>query len=86
VADLAASSPTTHHLFLSQTSQLPASSASLFAAESMHEVETCRRTLIQARPAVLVMIGSDRFNQLCLYNMRSSTSARRPLPHPDLST
>jgi hypothetical protein len=52
----------------------------------VHKVEACRRTLIQARPAVLVMIGSDRFRPLSLYNMRSSLSARRRLPHSDTST
>jgi hypothetical protein len=52
----------------------------------VHKVEAYRQILTQARPAVLVMIGSDRFHQLCLYNMRSSSSARRRLPHPDIST
>jgi protocatechuate 4,5-dioxygenase beta chain len=85
VANLAASSPTAHHLFFSQTNQLPASAAP-FAAEPVHKVEAYRQTLTHARPAVLVMIGSDRFHQLCPYNMRSSSSARRRLPHPDIST
>jgi hypothetical protein len=86
VADLAASSPTTRHLFLSQTSQLAASVASRSRPGRVHKVEACRRTLIQARPAVLVMIGSDRFRPLSLYNMRSSLSARRRFPHSDTST
>ena len=66
MAKLAAISPTTHHLFFSQTSQLPASAASSFAAGRVHKVEACRQTLTQARPAVLVMICSHRFHQLLL--------------------
>ena len=86
MAKLAAISPTTHHLFFGQTSQLTASAASSFAAGWVHKVEARRQTLTQARPAVLVMICSHRFHQLWLYSMRSSSSAGHRLPHPDIST
>jgi protocatechuate 4,5-dioxygenase beta chain len=61
VAKRAAISPTTHHLFFSQTSQLPAT-ASPFAAEWVPKVEAYRQTLTRARPAVLVTICSHRFH------------------------
>jgi protocatechuate 4,5-dioxygenase beta chain len=86
VAKRAAISPTTHHLFFSQTSQLPASAASCSRPGGVHKVEAYRKTLTQARRAALVMMCSDRFRQLWLCSMRSSSSARRRLPHSDIST
>jgi protocatechuate 4,5-dioxygenase beta chain len=79
VAKLAAISPTTHHLFFSQTSQLPASAPPPCAAEWVHKVEACRQSLTQARPDVLVMIGSDRIHQLWLYNMPQFLVSKAPL-------
>jgi hypothetical protein len=79
VAKLAAISPTTHHLFLSQTSQLPANAAPPFAAEWVHKVEACRQSLTQPRPDVLVIIGWDRFHQLWLYNMPQFLVGKAPL-------
>jgi hypothetical protein len=79
VAKLAAISPTTHHLFLSQTSQLPASAAPPFAAEWVHKVEACRQSRTQARPEVLVMSGSDCFHQLWLSSMPQFLVGTAPL-------
>jgi hypothetical protein len=79
VARLAAISPTTHHVFLSQTSQLPAGAALPFAAEWVHKVEACRQSRTQTRPEVLVMIGSDCFHQLWLSSMPQFLGGTAPL-------
>ncbi len=75
---LAAISPTTHHLFFNQMSQLAASAAPPFGAEWVHKVEACRQTLTQARLDVLVMIGPDGFHQLWMYNMPQFLVGKAP--------
>jgi hypothetical protein len=61
VANLAASSPTTHHPFFGQTSQLAASAGSSFGAEWVHKVEPYLQLL---HPGPGRRLGDDQLGPL----------------------
>ncbi len=69
MAKIVAICATTHHPFYYKTSKMGKDEAPPFAEAWIEKVANYRETLTQARPDVLVMIGSDHFHQLWLNAM-----------------
>ena len=69
MATLAAVIASTHHPFYYRASTAPPGERPPFADEWVRKIEAFRETLTQARPDVLVLVGSDHFHQMWLDNM-----------------
>ena len=68
----------THHPFYYRASTSTGADRPPFADEWVRKVEAFRETLTQARPDVLVMVGSDHFHQLWLDNMPQFLVGKAP--------
>ena len=78
MATIAAIIASTHHPFYLRASTATGEDRPPFADEWQAKVEAFRETLTQARPDVLVMVGSDHFHQLWLDNMPQFLVGKAP--------
>jgi protocatechuate 4,5-dioxygenase, beta chain len=78
MADLVAVIASTHHPFYYRASTATVPDRPPFADEWVGKIERFRRTLTQASPDVLVMVGSDHFHQLWLDNMPQFLVGKAP--------
>src|SRR5262245_57029419 len=78
MATVAAVIASTHHPFYYRASTATGDARPPFADEWVAKIEAFRQTLTRARPDVLVMVGSDNFHQLWLYNMPQFLVGKEP--------
>jgi len=78
MATLVAVIASTHHPFYYRASTAQGEDRPPFADLWVSKIEAFRETLTQARPDVLVMVGSDHFHQLWLDNMPQFLVGKAP--------
>jgi protocatechuate 4,5-dioxygenase, beta chain len=78
MAEIVAVIASTHHPFYYRASRSTGDDRPPFADEWVAKIERFRETLTQARPDVLVMVGSDHFHQFWLDNMPQFLVGKAP--------
>jgi protocatechuate 4,5-dioxygenase, beta chain len=78
MAQIVAVVASTHHPFYYKASTAPPEERPPFADEWVSKILSFRETVTQARPDVLVMVGSDHFHQLWLDNMPQFLVGKAP--------
>jgi protocatechuate 4,5-dioxygenase beta chain len=79
MADLTAVLATTHHPFYLKATTAPPEERMPQADEWKSKVEAYRETLTQAKPDILVMIGSDHFHQFFSDNYPTFLIGKQPV-------
>jgi protocatechuate 4,5-dioxygenase beta chain len=79
MADLTAVLATTHHPFYLKATTAPPEERMPQADEWKRKVEAYRETLTQAKPDILVMVGSDHFHQFFSDNYPTFLIGKQPV-------
>jgi protocatechuate 4,5-dioxygenase beta chain len=79
MADLTAVLATTHHPFYLKATTAPPEERMPQADEWKRKVESYRETLTQAKPDILVMVGSDHFHQFFSDNYPTFLIGKQPV-------
>src|ERR1700723_3229272 len=79
MATIAAVIASTHHPFYYRASTSTGADRPPFADEWVAKITSFRETLTRANPDVLVLVGSDHFNQLWLDNIPQFLVGKEPV-------